>query len=72
MLAPGVTAAAQKATREMKMIKLPDTDDLSGGSMDRFNMGKRLSGKSEQHGDVNYRRVNGVRVERLPANNDSI
>ena len=43
MLSPGVTTAAKKATREMKMIKLPDKDDLSGGSMDRLNMRECLS-----------------------------
>jgi hypothetical protein len=39
MLAPGVATATKKATREMAMIKLPDKDDFSGGSMDWLNMG---------------------------------
>jgi hypothetical protein len=52
-LSPGVTTAAKKATREMKMIKLPDKDELSGGSMDRLNMGECLSDQD--------RRLRGIR-----------
>jgi hypothetical protein len=43
MLSPGVITAAKKATREAKMIKVPERDDLSGGSMALLNIGEYLS-----------------------------
>jgi hypothetical protein len=72
MLSPGVTAATKKATREMTMIKLPDKDDLSGGSMDRLDMRECLSGKSKHHGVVFYCSVYKVtHIGSLPITTES-